>query len=104
MWTVIRRFPVLSASSLILAAGLLAAWLELSHIVFAAVLGTVVFVAVLTAAIWASWRQTTPASLEARGMYADDSSLPIYEPGLRREYQPMLPFGIGRQTSAPRTP
>jgi probable Rubsico expression protein CbbX len=104
MWTVIRRFPVLSASSLILAAGLLAAWLELSHPWFAAVLGTVVFVAVLTAATWDSWRQTTPASLEARGMYADDSSLPIYEPGLRREYQPMLPFGIGRQTSAPRTP
>jgi hypothetical protein len=103
MWTVIRRFPVLGISLLILAA-LLAAWLELSHVVFVTILCSVIFFAALTVAVWDSWRQTTPASLEARGMYADDRSLPIYEPGLRREYQPMLPFGLGRRTSAPRVP
>jgi probable Rubsico expression protein CbbX len=104
MWTVIRRFPVLSAWLLILVAAMLGAWLELSHVVFATVLGTAAFLVMLTAVTWDGWHQTTPASLESRGMYADDRSLPIYEPGLRREYQPMLPFGLGRQTSAPRTP
>jgi probable Rubsico expression protein CbbX len=102
MWTVIRRFPVLSLTALIIVGGLLAAWLEVPHPVFVAILGMVVFVGALTAATWDSWRQTTPASLESRGMYADDRSLPIHEPGLRKDYQPMLPFGLGRQTSAPR--
>jgi probable Rubsico expression protein CbbX len=104
MWTVIRRFPVLGPSLLILIAATLGAWLELSHVVFATVLGTAAFLVMLTAVTWDGWRQTTPASLESRGMYADDRSLPIYEPGLRRQYKPTLPFGAGRQTSASRTP
>ena len=103
MWIAIRRFSALGISLLILAA-LLAAWLGLSHVMFVVILGTVIVFAVLTVTIWDGWRQTTPASLEARGMYADDRSLPIYEPGLRREYQPILPFGLGRQTSTPRAP
>jgi len=104
MWTVIRRFPVLSLTALILVAGLLAAWLELPHLVFALALGMVVFLAALTAMTWDGWHQTTPESLESRGIYPGDQYSPVYDPGLRRDYQPILPFGLslGRRTSAPK--
>ncbi len=107
MWTANRRrLYGLGLLLLVLIAGLLAAWFELNHLVFAAIGFSVLFAVVLFGAIWDSWRQTTPASLEARGMTADERNLPVYDPGLRKDYAPMLPFGLGlgRQTSAPRTP
>jgi probable Rubsico expression protein CbbX len=107
MWTANRRRRYgLGLLLLVLLAGLLAAWFELNHLVFAAVAFSLLFTVVLLGAIWDSWRQTTPASLESRGMYADERNLPVYDPGLRKEYSPMLPFGLslGRRTSAPRTP
>jgi probable Rubsico expression protein CbbX len=102
MRTFTSRHPRLSLLLLVVIALLVSAWLRLSHPEFTAVLGGIVFVAVLSAAIWDSWRQTTPASLESRGMYADDSSVPAYDPGLRREYAPMLPFSLGPSTSIPK--
>jgi probable Rubsico expression protein CbbX len=106
MWTAIRRHYGLSLSLLVLLTILLTAWLTLNRVAFIAIACSLLFFLILFVAAWDSWRQTTPASLEARGMRADDSTIPNYDPGLRREYSPMLPFGLGlgRQTSAPRTP
>jgi hypothetical protein len=74
--------------------------------VFATLAGAVFFFGVLTVVARETWRQTSPAKLESRGINADERDLPFYDPGLRKNYQPMLPFGIGigigRQTSAPR--
>jgi probable Rubsico expression protein CbbX len=72
--------------------------------VFATLAGAVFFFGVLTVVARETWRQTSPANLESRGINADERDLPVYDPGLRKNYQPMLPFGIGigRQTSAPR--
>jgi probable Rubsico expression protein CbbX len=104
MWTVIRRFPALSVTALILVAGLLAAWLELPLLGFAAVLASVLFVVALGAMTWDGWHQTTPESLESRGIFPGDGYSPVSDPGLRRDYQPLLPFGLslGRTTSAPK--
>jgi probable Rubsico expression protein CbbX len=96
------RYSGLGLLVLVVVAVVLLAWLELNHAVFAVLAASAVFFLVLFAAAWDSWRQTTPANLESRGMYADDRSLTVMDPGLRRDYAPMLPFGIGRQTSAPR--
>jgi probable Rubsico expression protein CbbX len=96
------RYSGLGILVLVVIAVLLLGWLELNHAVFAVLASSAAFFLVLFAAAWDSWRQTTPANLESRGMYPDDRSVPVMDPGLRREYAPMLPFGIGRQTSAPR--
>jgi probable Rubsico expression protein CbbX len=96
------RYSGLGILLLVLIGGLLLAWLRLSHPVFATLAASAVFFLVLFATAWDGWRQTTPANLESRGMYPDDRGLTVMDPGLRREYAPMLPFGIGRQTSAPR--
>ena len=104
MWTTRLRYSGLGVLALALAGATALAWLQLNHAVFATLAGTVFFFGVLTVVARETWRQTSPANLESRGIYADERDLPVYDPGLRRNYQPMLPFGIGigRQTSAPR--
>jgi probable Rubsico expression protein CbbX len=101
MWTARLRHSALGILLLLLVGVLLLAWLRLSHPVFATVVIGAFFFLGLFAAAWDGWRQTTPANLESRGMYADDRSVPVLDSGLRREYAPMLPFSLGRRTSSP---
>ncbi|HEX3960689.1 MAG TPA: AAA family ATPase [Trebonia sp.] len=103
MRTATLRYSGLGILALVLAGALLLAWLRLSHAVFVIVVLAVFFFLVLFLVGWDGWRQTSPASLESRGMYADDRSLQVFDPGLRRDYAPMLPFALGRRTSITRT-
>jgi probable Rubsico expression protein CbbX len=96
------RYSGLGILLLVLIVGMLLAWLRLNHAVFVSLAASAAAFLVLFVTAWDGWRQTTPENLESRGMYPDDRSLMITDPGLRRAYGPMLPFGIGRQTSAPR--
>ncbi len=91
MWTVRLRYSGLGLFLLVLVVGLLFAWLRLSHLVFTAIAFTLVFFGSLSAAGWDTWRQTNHDNLAARGIYADDRTLPVYDPGLRREYAPLIP-------------
>lgn len=101
MWTTRLRYFGLGVLLLILTGALLLAWLRLSHPLFATVAVAAFFFLVLFAVSRDGWYQTTPANLEARGMYPDDRSVPVLDAGLRREYAPMLPFSLGRATSTP---
>jgi len=87
---------------LLLVVALTLAWLLLNHGVFTTIAASLFFFAVMYLVGRDGWRQMSPANLESRGIYADDSSVPITDPGLRREYSPMLPFSLGPRTSIPR--
>ena len=97
-----RRKYYFGLAILLLIVALTLAWLLLSHVVFTTIAGALFFFAVMYVVGRDGWRQTSPANLESRGIYADDSSVPITDPGLRREYSPMLPFSLGPRTSIPR--
>ena len=100
MWTVRLRYSGLGLLALALVFGLLLAWLRLSHLVFSAIAFTIIFFASLSAAGWDTWRQTNPDHLAARGIYADDRTLPGYDPGLRREYAPLIAFAGNRRAAS----
>src|ERR1700722_192020 len=105
MWTPRRRYSGLGLLVLIFAGALAVAWLLLNHVAFATVVLSFIFAAVLFWTGWDSWRQTTPESLQARGMNPDDRKLAVFDPGLRRGYPAILPFALGRttvKTSKPR--
>jgi probable Rubsico expression protein CbbX len=102
MRTATLRYSGLGIFLLVLAGALLLAWLRLSHAVFTTITLSVFFFLVLALVGWDGWRQTSPASLESRGMYPDDRSLQVFDPGLSRDYSPMLPFALGRRTSGTR--
>jgi probable Rubsico expression protein CbbX len=102
MRTATLRYSGLGILLLVLAGALLLAWLQLSHGAFVAITLSVFVFGALALVGWDGWRQTNPASLESRGMYADDRSLQVTDPGLHRDYSPMLPFALGRRTSSPR--
>jgi probable Rubsico expression protein CbbX len=101
MRTVKQRYAGLGMLLLVLIGALTLGWLQLNHLEFVTLVAAAFFFWVLFMVGRDGWRQTTPANLESRGIYADDSSIPISDPGLRREYGPMLPFALGRRTSTP---
>jgi probable Rubsico expression protein CbbX len=97
-----RRMYYSGLGILVLIVGLTLAWLLLNHVLFTVIAGSLFFFVVMYFVGRDGWRQTSPANLESRGIYADDSSVPLTDPGLRREYAPMLPFSLGPRTSTPR--
>jgi probable Rubsico expression protein CbbX len=77
---------------------MLAAWLWLSHGLFAVAVSVLVIAVILTWAVWDGWRQTTQAALTARGIrpgYADS----LRDPGLRRDLVFRLPRSRARRAS-----
>jgi probable Rubsico expression protein CbbX len=97
-----RRTYYSGLGVLLLIVALTLAWLLLNLVVFTTIAASIFFFAVMYFVGRDGWRQTSPANLESRGIYADDSSVPITDPGLRRDYAPMLPFSLGPRTSIPR--
>ena len=82
---------------LVVAGGLLMAWRQTSHTVFALVVATLGLLAVGFAFLWDGMRQTTADRLTARGIYPESvQALTITDPGLRREWTPLIP-SRGRQ-------
>jgi probable Rubsico expression protein CbbX len=80
---------------------LVAAWLLLSHPIFAVVASAVVGIAITFWIVWDGWRQTSTAKLASRGIFPD-SGLTITEPGLRREWEPLVPTAISRRVNGTR--
>jgi probable Rubsico expression protein CbbX len=91
------RYSGLSLLLLAFIAGSVVAWFQLTHTMFAVVVAGMFCFLGLLALIRDGWHQTSPEQLEERGIYPDDDSLPVYDPGLRRGYSPMLPFSLSRQ-------
>jgi probable Rubsico expression protein CbbX len=103
MWTV-RRSSGLGVFLLVVAGAALLGWLRLSHAVFMAAAFCAAFVVSLLGATWNTWRQTSPASLGARGIDPDDRNLRVYDPGLRRERAPLVRPAVSRRLSGKRIP
>ena len=77
-------------------------WLWLGHAMFAVVASlTIAFAAILVAA-WDGFRQTSLENLTARGIYPTEDRLTVMDPGLRREWAPLVPPAVGRRMSGTR--
>jgi probable Rubsico expression protein CbbX len=73
------------------------AW-RLSHVLFAIVVGFVVLVVTVLLVARDGWRQTSPESLSSRG-FRPDPGLNVMDPGLRREWAPIIPAAVSRRIS-----
>ena len=100
MW---RNKPRYSAPGILLLgviAALLLAW-WLSHVWFAVVAIVAGFIVLSVAIVWLArdgWRQTSPESLGSRGFRPGTvSGIGVMDPGLRREYAPILPSVLTRR-------
>jgi probable Rubsico expression protein CbbX len=77
---------------------LVTAWLRLNHTTFAVVVAIVACLSMLFAILWDGWRQSSPASLAARGVFLDSvRDVKVMDPGLRREWAPITPPAVGRR-------
>ena len=97
MWAARLRYSVLGILLLGVTAALLMAW-RLSHVLFAVVVGFIVLVVTVLLVARDGWRQTSPESLSSRG-FRPDSGLNVMDPGLRREWAPMIPAAVSRRIS-----
>jgi probable Rubsico expression protein CbbX len=102
MWTARLRYSGLGLLLLVFAGALVLAWLRLGHLWFAAIVAALTLASVVLVAARDTWRQTSTEGLLARGIVADDRTLPVYDPGLRREIRGMMSSGAGRRTSGHR--
>jgi probable Rubsico expression protein CbbX len=73
------------------------AW-RLSHVLFAIVVGFIVLVVTVLLVARDGWRQTSPESLISRG-FRPDQGLNVMDPGLRREFAPIIPAAVSRRIS-----
>jgi probable Rubsico expression protein CbbX len=104
MWTGKMRYWGLSVLLLALIGASVLAWEQLTRPMFVVVVAGIFCFLGLLALIRDGWHQTSPENLEERGIFPDDSNLPVSDPGLRRDYSPMLPFSLSRQPSRTRAP
>src|SRR5579863_4484086 len=95
--TVRLRHPALSLSVLVILVVLLVGWWRLSTPVFLILAITMVTITALVIGTWDAWHQTQTDQLAARGIYPDDRTLTVYDPGLRREFTPMIPEALSRR-------
>jgi probable Rubsico expression protein CbbX len=99
MWSTRLRYSALGIFLLGVIAGLLLAW-RVSHLLFAIVAGCIILCAALLALARDGWRQTSPESLSSRGFRPGSvSGIGVMDPGLRREYSPMVPAAVSRRIS-----
>ncbi len=78
-------------------------WLMFNLQIFGLAAGTVVIGSLLFVVTWDVMRQSSPESLAARGINPDDGNLRVMDPGLRREFGPMLASGVRRGPTASRS-
>ena len=96
MWTSRLRYFGFGLLLLGLVGALLLTWLLLSLLAFGIVGGLTAVSLVVALATWDTMRQTTTASLAARGINPNDDTLRIMDPGLRREFAAFIP-AVGRR-------
>src|SRR3984957_17685288 len=87
--TVRLRHPGLSLVLLLLAGALVLGWWRLSTPVFTILAISAVTLSALYLGVRDAFHQTQPDELASRGIYPDDRSLPVYDPGLRRDWTPI---------------
>src|ERR1700733_12150976 len=78
---------------------LLMMWRE-GPVAFGIVAGLIGLVVTVLLLVRDGWRQTSPQNLMARGIRPDsDRIFSGFDPGLRREYTPMIPTAVSRRIS-----
>jgi probable Rubsico expression protein CbbX len=97
MWAARLRYSGLGILLLGVTGALLMAW-RLSHVLFAIVVGFIVLVVTVLLVARDGWRQTSPESLTSRG-FRPDPGLNVMDPGLRREFAPIIPAAVSRRIS-----
>ena len=95
--TVRLRHPGLSLALLVLLGALLLGWWRLSAPVFTVLAISAVTLTALAIGTWDAFHQTQPDQLASRGIYPDDRTLPVYDPGLRRDWTPMLSASVSQR-------
>jgi probable Rubsico expression protein CbbX len=101
----VLRYLVLVLVVLVVAVALVTAWLRLSHMWFGLITVMALILLLVLATLWDGMRQSSPASLAARGIYPDtDRSLNVMDPGLRRDWGPLVPSAVSRRMPFPRAP
>jgi probable Rubsico expression protein CbbX len=102
MWRTRLRYSALVLLLGLIAALLLAWWF--SHgwfTVVAIVAGFIVLSAAIVGLARDGWRQTSPESLSSRGFRPGTvSGIGVMDPGLRREYAPILPGALTRRKAS----
>ncbi len=95
--TVRLPHPRLSLTLLVNLVVLLVGWWRLTTPVFMILAITMVTITALVIGTWDAWHQTQTDQLASRGIYPDDRTLTVYDPGLRREFTPMIPEALSRR-------
>jgi probable Rubsico expression protein CbbX len=94
----VLRYLVLVLVVLVVAAALVTAWLRLSHMWFGLITVMALILLMVLATLWDGMRQSSPASLAARGIYPDaDRGVSVMDPGLRRDWGPLVPSAVSRR-------
>jgi len=107
MWTTRMRKSALGILLLGVIAGLLLTW-RLSHVWFASfaiAVGIIVLSAAIVGLARDGWRQTSGENLSSRGFRPGTvSGMGVMDPGLRRDYSPILPAVVTRRRTGTRAP
>jgi probable Rubsico expression protein CbbX len=99
MWRTRLRYSALGILLLSVIAVLLSAW-RASPALFAIIAGCIVFYAGVALVARDGWRQTSPESLNSRGIRP---GVTVLDPGLRRQIVPLVPDVITRRVTRTRT-
>jgi probable Rubsico expression protein CbbX len=102
MRTTRLRYLGLALLTLGVTVALLVAW-RVNHVLFGTIAGSIAFIALSVALLMVArdgWRQTSPDNLSSRG-FAPQSvrGVTVMDPGLRREYAPIIPAAVSRRIS-----
>jgi len=101
MWSIRLRYSALGILLLGVIAALVTAWL-VSHVLFGIVTGCLVLTAVMVVIARDGWRQTRAENLNSRGFRPGTSGIGVMDPGLRRDYAPILPAAVNRRMTSTR--
>jgi probable Rubsico expression protein CbbX len=99
MWTTRLRYSGLGVLLLGVTVALLIVW-RLNHVLFGIGVGLICLVVAVLAVARDGWRQTSPENLTARGFVPNSvRGVTIVDPGLRREFAPLVPAAVSRRIS-----
>jgi len=93
------RYSAFGILVLAVAVGLAITW-HASHVLFGIVLGFIALCVTVLVVARDGWRQTSPQNLTKQGFRPESvRGVTLTDPGLRREYSPMIPAAVSRRIS-----
>jgi probable Rubsico expression protein CbbX len=102
MRTTRLRYFGLALLTLGVTVALLVAW-RVNHVLFGTIVGSIAFIALSVTLLMVArdgWRQTSPNNLSSRGFVPESvRGVTVIDPGLRREYAPIIPAAVSRRIS-----